>query len=218
MFNFADNGFNVFQLAVNEHTGTHIDAPLHFSADGNSVDEIPVENLVAPLCVIDIAARAQDDPDTRLTPEDIKAWIAANGDIPDNACVAMNSGWAAKVDTDAFRGFDGEAMHYPGFHIDATNMLLEETGANSGSGPINPPSDERPLCRWVGWLCQRTVRYEFDRVTPPFIRSPCSLMPCKCAPVSAPPKCRQASFSIRSFRGSRAQIRGHSRPRPIFWE
>ena len=31
--------------------------------------------------------------------------------------------------------------------------------------------------------CQRTVRYEFDRVTPPFIRSPCSLMPCKCAPV-----------------------------------
>ena len=184
MFNFADNGFNVFQLAVNEHTGTHIDAPLHFSADGNSVDEIPIENLVAPLCVIDIAARAQDDPDTRLTPEDIKAWIAANGDIPDNACVAMNSGWAAKVDTDAFRGFDGEAMHYPGFHIDATNMLLEETGANSGSGPINPPSDERPLCRWVGWLCQRTVRYEFDRVTPPFIRSPCSLMPCKCAPVA----------------------------------
>ena len=151
MFNFADNGFNVFQLAVNEHTGTHIDAPLHFSADGNSVDEIPVENLVAPLCVIDIAARAQDDPDTRLTPEDIKAWIAANGDIPDNACVAMNSGWAAKVDTDTFRGFDGEAMHYPGFHIDATNMLLEETGANSGSGPINPPSEERPLCRWVGW-------------------------------------------------------------------
>ncbi|MGR3289597.1 MAG: cyclase family protein [Paracoccaceae bacterium] len=44
LFNFADNGFNVFQLAVNEHTGPHIDAPLHYSADGNAVDEIPVEN------------------------------------------------------------------------------------------------------------------------------------------------------------------------------
>ncbi len=32
-FTFADNGFNVFDLALNEHTGTHIDAPLHFSAD-----------------------------------------------------------------------------------------------------------------------------------------------------------------------------------------
>ena len=44
----------------------------------------------------------------------------------------MNSGWAAKVDTDAFRGFDGEAMHYPGFHIDATNMLLEEPAPIQG--------------------------------------------------------------------------------------
>ena len=209
----------MFQLAVNERTGPTLTPPLHFSADGvipsmKSRSKIWWRRSASST----LLRAAQDDPDTRLTPEDIKAWIAANGDIPDNACVAMNSGWAAKVDTDMFRGFDGEAMHYPGFHIDATNMLLEETGANSGSGPINPPSDERPLCRWVGWLCQRTVRYEFDRVTPPFIRSPCSLMPCKCAPVSAPPKCRQASFSIRSFRGSRAQIRSHSRPRPIFWE
>lgn len=130
VFNFADNGFNLFNLTVNEHTGTHIDAPLHFSADGASVDEIPVGDLVAPLCVIDIAARAEDDADTTVTPDDIAAWVAANGDIPDGACVAMHSGWAAKVGTDAFRGFDGSAQHYPGFHAEATAMLLE-TGARS---------------------------------------------------------------------------------------
>lgn len=130
LFNFADNGFNLFSLTINEHTGTHIDAPLHFSADGTSVDEIPVGDLVAPLCVIDIAARAEGDADTTVTPDDLQAWIDANGDIPDGACVAMHSGWGSKVATDAYRGFDGTAQHYPGFHIEATQMLLE-TGARS---------------------------------------------------------------------------------------
>ena len=131
-FNFAENGFNLFQLSINEHTGTHIDAPLHFSADGNSVEAIPVETLIAPLCVIDISARAAENPDAQVLPDDIKAWIAANGEIPQNACVAMNSGWAAHVTSDKFRGADGEGkMHFPGFHVEAVQMLMEETGAMS---------------------------------------------------------------------------------------
>ena len=129
-FNFGDNGFNLFRVSHNEHVGTHIDAPLHFSADGQAVDEIPVGNLVCPLCVIDIAARAAEDADTHVTPDDLKAWIAANGEIPDGACVAMHSGWAAKVDGDGYRNVgDDEKMHFPGFHVEAAQMLIEETGA-----------------------------------------------------------------------------------------
>ncbi|WP_193180138.1 cyclase family protein [Nisaea sediminum] len=130
-FNYAEHKFNLFEYTVNEHTGTHIDAPLHFSADGTSVDEIPVSNLVAPLCVIDIAARAADNPDAQVTPDDIRDWKAKHGDIPENACVAMHSGWGGKVNTDAFRGFDGKAQHYPGFHVEAVKLLMEETGASS---------------------------------------------------------------------------------------
>ncbi|MFK7995275.1 MAG: cyclase family protein [Granulosicoccus sp.] len=131
LFNFEEHSLNLFQYTLNEHTGTHIDAPLHFSADGASVDEIPVSSLIAPLCIIDIAARAAEDADTSVTPDDLKAWIDAHGDIPDGACVAMHSGWAPKVNTDGFRNFDGEAQHYPGFHIEATQMLLETTNAAS---------------------------------------------------------------------------------------
>jgi kynurenine formamidase len=129
-FNFAENGFNLFELALNEHTGTHIDAPLHFSADGQSVAEIPVENLVAPLAIVDIRARAAADPDTLLTPDDLKAWIAANGPLPDRCCVAMNSGWDAHVNSGKFRGADAEGkQHYPGFHVETAQMLLEESTA-----------------------------------------------------------------------------------------
>ncbi|MCK0166847.1 cyclase family protein [Jannaschia sp. S6380] len=129
-FNFADNGFNLFQLSLNEHTGTHIDAPLHFSADGRSVDELEVGDLVVPLCVVDIREKAAADADAQVTPDDLEAWIAEHGDIPDRACVAMLSGWADKVATDAFRNADDEGtMHFPGFHPEATALLLERSSA-----------------------------------------------------------------------------------------
>ena len=99
-FNFADHGFNLFDLAINEHTGTHVDAPMHFSADGQSVDEIPVENLVAPLAVVDIRAKAAADDEAQVTPDDIRAWMDANGDLPARCCVAMLSGWADHLETE----------------------------------------------------------------------------------------------------------------------
>ncbi|MEM9798281.1 MAG: cyclase family protein [Pseudomonadota bacterium] len=127
---FASEGFNNYRLTINEHTGTHIDAPLHFSADGEAVDEIDIGDLVVPLCVIDIREKAEADPDAQVTPDDLRAWIDANDDIPDRACVAMYSGWARKVGSDAFRGADDEGvMHFPGFHPEATDMLLTETSA-----------------------------------------------------------------------------------------
>jgi len=129
-FNFKESGFNLFELTINEHTGTHMDAPLHFSADGNSVDEIPVENLVVPLAVIDIKEKAAANADAQVTPDDIKAWISANGPLPEKCCVAMNSGWDKHVGSDKFRGEDADKkMHFPGFHIEATKMLMEESSA-----------------------------------------------------------------------------------------
>ena len=129
-FGYEADGFNLFEIRVNEHTGTHVDAPLHFSEDGLSVAEIPVEDLVVPLAIVDIRAKAEDDPDAQVTPEDISAWIEANGEFPDRACVAMNSGWQRHLDTDMFRNADdGGVMHFPGFHPDAVRKLLEETSA-----------------------------------------------------------------------------------------
>ena len=80
--------------------------------------------------MIDIAARAAEDADAQVTPDDLNAWIAANGPIPDGACVAMHSGWGAKTATPDFRNADAEGkMHFPGFHVEAAQMLMDETGA-----------------------------------------------------------------------------------------
>jgi kynurenine formamidase len=126
LYTLAKDTLNLKIWTLNEHIGTHIDSPIHFSENGWTVDLIPAANLVCPLCVVDIAARAQDDADTQVTPDDIKAWEAAHGPIPAGACVAMRSGWDAHVTGDKFRNADFEGvMHFPGFHPDTVAMLMD---------------------------------------------------------------------------------------------
>lgn len=127
MFTYAKDKFNVNKWHLVEHTGTHLDAPLHFSADQNSADRIPVEQLVVPLAVVNIAAKAESDADAQVTPDDLKAWEAKNGPIPDGACVAMYSGWDKYVSSEKFRNADsGGTMHFPGFHVEAAQMMMEQ--------------------------------------------------------------------------------------------
>jgi kynurenine formamidase len=127
VFRYAKDKLNINRWTLMEHTGTHMDAPLHFSADGHSVDLVPITDLVVPLAVIDIAQRAQDNPDSGVTPDDIKAWESRNGPLPDGCCVAMNSGWGKLLDSPRFAGRDDAGKnHTPGFHAEATHLLMSE--------------------------------------------------------------------------------------------
>ena len=43
----------------------------------------------------------------------------------------MNSGWDKLATSNKYRNADGDGkMHFPGFHIEATKMLLEESTAS----------------------------------------------------------------------------------------
>ncbi len=121
----AEDGFHDAIWHIGEHTGTHIDAPYHFSADGVGPAEIPADRLVVPLAVVDVQAQAAADPDYQLTPVDIAHWQKVHGPLPDMCCVAMNSGWSSRFGGESFRnlGEDG-LLHFPGFHVDAAHMLM----------------------------------------------------------------------------------------------
>jgi arylformamidase len=45
---------NVSRLQLGAHTGTHVDAPRHFSEDGPGADELALESLVGPCVVADV--------------------------------------------------------------------------------------------------------------------------------------------------------------------
>lgn len=123
---YVDHGYFSNNLTHNEHTATHMDAPAHFFEGAATADLIPVQQLVAPLVVIDISERAATDPDAVVTADDITAWEAANGtSIPDGALVAMYSGWGARVsDPAAYINLDeSDVQHYPGFGAEAADLL-----------------------------------------------------------------------------------------------
>jgi len=53
----------VSRLSLGTHTGTHVDPPAHFVPNGATVDELPLDVLVGPAVVVDIAAVGLDDAD-----------------------------------------------------------------------------------------------------------------------------------------------------------
>ena len=125
-FDFAKDGFNLNEWAVVEHSGTHLDAPYHFSKDGATADALKVEDLVVPLVVLDVTAKAAANPDYQATPDDLAALERASGPLPQGACVALRSGWDAHVGGPKFRNEDAQkVLHFPGFHPDLAKLLLE---------------------------------------------------------------------------------------------
>ena len=45
--------------SLGAHSGTHIDAPMHFVRDGASIDHVPLDALIGPARVIDIPDNVQ---------------------------------------------------------------------------------------------------------------------------------------------------------------
>lgn len=121
----AVGGFAQQALAFWEHTGTHLDAPAHRVPGGATTELLAVRDLVAPLVVVDISAKA-DDADATLTIADIENWQARHGRIPPRAFVAMYSGWERRLaDPAAFVNLDAQGTaHAPGFAPEAAEYLV----------------------------------------------------------------------------------------------
>jgi kynurenine formamidase len=126
IFSIPDNGFYAQQWTFSEHSGTHMDAPGHFVEGGRLAPEIDPRELMVPIVVIDISARAASEPDAAVTVEDLIRFERRHGRIPRSALVCEYSGWESRVgNPDAYRNADaGGTYHFPGFGIDAVEWLL----------------------------------------------------------------------------------------------
>ena len=116
-------------LSTAEHGGTHLDAPSHFSATGQTVDQIPLERLASRAVVIDVAAKATANPDYQLTEADVREFERASGRILPGTIVLLHTGWARRwPNTRAYLGDDtpGDAtrLRFPSFGLDAVRFLI----------------------------------------------------------------------------------------------
>jgi kynurenine formamidase len=121
-----ENGFYAQKWSFWEHSGTHMDAPAHFIADGRQSPEITLEELIVPIVVVDISARVPADADAVVVPSDLVAFERRHGRIPDGALVAMYSGWETRAGSvDAYRNVGADGLqHFPGFSAAGVRWLL----------------------------------------------------------------------------------------------
>jgi kynurenine formamidase len=112
-------------LEVGEHVGTHFDAPVHWitGRDGEDVASVPAARLVGPAVVIDKSAEAAEDPDYLLTVDDVRAFEAERGVLPDGAWLLLRTGWDARAHDQAEFLNGGRT---PGPDADCARFLAHE--------------------------------------------------------------------------------------------
>lgn len=119
-------GMALNRLSIVEHTGTHLDAPRHFSPEGASVGEIAISQLIVPLVILDIREKVKADRDGRVEPQDVAAWERRHGRIPAGSCVTMLSGWNP---LGAFANYGrlspAERRKSPGFDAAVMDVLMK---------------------------------------------------------------------------------------------
>jgi len=112
---------NSFQCIINEHTGTHVDAPSHFIAQKDNavmtIDELPVENFMKPAVVLKIPGL---EAGQEIMLNDIKEWERENRKIKSNEGVLLYTGWEKywairpndRIFTSGWPGLSFEAAEY----------------------------------------------------------------------------------------------------------
>ena len=130
----TDKGYyySAYRYAAAEHGGTHIDAPVHFAKGRNSVDQIPLDQLIGQGVLIDVTSQCASNPDYLIAIDDFQKWEKQNGRIPNGAIVLLRTGFGKYYpDRKKYLGTDerGAAavakLHFPGLDPNAARWLTE---------------------------------------------------------------------------------------------
>ncbi len=124
--------FRVQHISMPCGTGTHIDAPAHIDPKGITVDQIELEDLIAPLIVIDITT---EDPYRQLLVQDIETHENEYKIIPTNALVIVKTGWSRYwYDAKQYRN----NYHFPSISKEAAELLLVRNIVGLGIDTLSP--------------------------------------------------------------------------------
>jgi len=148
-YGVTDKGFfySSGSYAADEHGGTHLDAPIHFSAEKKAVEQIKVDQLTGEGILVDISERALKDKDYLVSVEDFKHWETVNGIIPDHSMILLFTAYGQfwnnreKYIGTSLTGPEAVAeLHFPGLHPDAAKWLVSKRNIK-GIGLDTPSID-----------------------------------------------------------------------------
>lgn len=129
--------FFVQDIEMQAGIGTHMDAPSHCIKGAKSIAEIPLEDLAAPVFVIDVSDRAHAH--YTLSVNDILDFELKFGDILPNSFVIIRTGWDQYWhDPIKYRN----NLLFPSISAEAAILLLEREIKGLGIDTLSPDSIE----------------------------------------------------------------------------
>ncbi|MFZ1814698.1 MAG: cyclase family protein [Rhizobiaceae bacterium] len=165
-------------ISMNEHTGTHFDAPVHWVSGrdvaNGAVDEIDPAMFIGPVVVLDCSKGASSDDDFELTPKIIADWEVQHGKIPAGSWVLMRTDWSRRTGAQYLNMRD-DGPHSPGPTPAAIECLLERNirgfgtetvGTDAGQGMhYSPPYPAHHLLHGAGKYGLQCLK-NLDRLPP----------------------------------------------------
>ena len=129
--------YSSYDFALSEHSGTHIDAPIHFGEGKATIGELSLEQLSGPAYVVDISAQSERDANYAATVADFEAFESQHQPIVENSIVLVRSGWSSRwPNVKSYMGDDtpGSAanLHFPGISPAAAEWLANRKVAVVG--------------------------------------------------------------------------------------
>ncbi|MEW5675354.1 cyclase family protein [Flavobacterium enshiense] len=125
--------YSANNFSAAEHGGTHVDAPIHFSKTGQTVDEIPLDKLIGQAIKIDVSSKALTNPDYLVSVNDFLDWEKKEkNNIPDGSIVLLETGYSKYYPNKIkYLGTSGRGdkavkeLHFPGLSPEAAKWLVE---------------------------------------------------------------------------------------------
>lgn len=112
-----------------EHTGTHFDAPNHWvtGRDQADIGSVPVRSFVAPAVVLDVADRVAEDPNHLIERDDIRAFEAEHGPLPEGGWLLCRTGWSTRVTQEEMINNTATGPTSPGMSVECARWVAEES-------------------------------------------------------------------------------------------
>lgn len=125
---------------LDEHAGTHVDAPSHYFREGDSSEKIDLSKLIGQAAVVDVRhldGEAENGASPAITVAHLEAWEAEHGRFEPGEIALLLTGWSKHyVKGEAGRAFLHEPVvlqsrpAWPAPEADAA-IFLHERGVNA---------------------------------------------------------------------------------------
>ena len=127
-YTIAKDGFRATYYQMVGQYGTHVDPPAHFAQDGITMDQIPLQQMILRLVVLDDTPYLAKDPNHAFSVADLKAWEREHGRVPKGAFAALRTDMSKDWDTNPERF---KRSPFPAWSLATVKLLVDGRGVTA---------------------------------------------------------------------------------------